>query len=984
MNSTTFTTSNNGVEASSANPCPLCHSDDWCLHLSDDAVICGKTNYAPIGWLKTAAAKDGRGIFAKEGSGKRQSSDSLPSPEEILPLRLDPKRDSPQWVILNTVSSQSEQQIEYFYSDAETGEPLGKVVRKQWSDRRPAYGRSGRDTKEIRPLHWVEPHHPNQGDQGWWSDRGKGSKLWSLYRQAEIREAIASGAAKIVFYVAGEEAVETARRIGLSAFTNQGGEGSFIQQFVDFLSANKPRLFVIWGDNDQTGRKSADKLLKACTKAGIPAIAIESTNIWADIPTKGDITDIVNSSGMDSSEIIEQLEIEISRALLIKQNESSKESLFNSDKTAKKPPADLVGKELAEDYQSVLAFNNETSSWMRYGADYPGVWSPETDDLINSLIDQTLEARGLCGYGSSAYINNVVQSMKRRLLVRKWLEVSPKELLPYQNGVLEVSTGKLLDHAPGYRFTWALPRIYNPLALDWEPINQWMEQATGNNPAIKKILLCWLNALLKGRSDLQTFLHLTGPGGTGKGTFMRLCVALIGEVNNHSSCLNDWNTNRFESANAYRKRLVTFPDEDKYSGGLGRFKSLTGGDHLRGEEKGKRAFQYVFDGMVMMASNYPIFASDTSSGMARRCLTVPFVQSCSKGNRRNLDQEFAPYLDALTNYVLSIPDEEVTATLLQLGDLSPEVTQQSWEYGMRTDSIAAWLNECVIHDPDAMEAVGADKEDETTLFGSYHQYCDRTGSRAKGSREFSPNLLDLCNHILGWADVFKINPKNRKFIKGLRLRSSGIDDGIRNPIEALFDSEVTGQPVTGYGSGYGSEPLPDKEGYGCYGSNELLEKNNNNNSLINSEEKTFLNLKENDFTRNTRNPDPEPLQNEDVTRNPTRNLASNSPVTSDSPVTLDSPESVSQEEPVTPQILAEQISYAPNWSAFLQLIERAAQLNQKSNSTILKSLIKKGLSNFDRVRFLAILDLHVQFNEDDEQAAKALGFARKLAAEVEA
>ena len=82
MNSTTFTTSNNGVEASSANPCPLCHSDDWCLHLSDDAVICGKTNYAPIGWLKTAAAKDGRGIFAKEGSGKRQSSDSLPSPEE--------------------------------------------------------------------------------------------------------------------------------------------------------------------------------------------------------------------------------------------------------------------------------------------------------------------------------------------------------------------------------------------------------------------------------------------------------------------------------------------------------------------------------------------------------------------------------------------------------------------------------------------------------------------------------------------------------------------------------------------------------------------------------------------------------------------------------------------------------------------------------------------------------------------------------------
>lgn len=221
MNLTSLHTSN-GIEASRANPCHMCGSDHWCFHISENAVICRKTDYPPVGWVKTGQANDGGNIFAKEGSRKRQSSGSLPSTEEVLPLRLDPKTDLPQWVILSPVGGESEQEIEYFYSDAETGEPLGKVVRKQYSDRRPAYGRSGRDTKEIRPLHWVEPHHPDQGDCGWWSDRGKGSKLWSLYRQAEIREAIASGAAKIVFYVAGEEAVETARKIGLSAFTNQG------------------------------------------------------------------------------------------------------------------------------------------------------------------------------------------------------------------------------------------------------------------------------------------------------------------------------------------------------------------------------------------------------------------------------------------------------------------------------------------------------------------------------------------------------------------------------------------------------------------------------------------------------------------------------------------------------------------------------------------------------------------------------------------
>lgn len=182
-----------------------------------------------------------------------------------IPLALDPKTDSPQWVTLNTIGTESEQQIEYLYPDPETGELLGKVVRKQWTDRRVVYGRNGEDTKRIRPWHWSEPYHQNQEGQGFWSDRGKGSKPWSLYRQAEVRDVIASGWAKVVFYVAGEQAVETARQIGLTAFCNQGGEGSYIQNMVDFLRVNKPELFIIWRDFDEAGRKLADKLLKACT-----------------------------------------------------------------------------------------------------------------------------------------------------------------------------------------------------------------------------------------------------------------------------------------------------------------------------------------------------------------------------------------------------------------------------------------------------------------------------------------------------------------------------------------------------------------------------------------------------------------------------------------------------------------------------------------------------------------------------------------------
>ena len=69
-------------------------------------------------------------------------------------------------------------------------------------------------------------------------------RRWPLYRQAEVREAIASGTTKVVFYIAGEQGVETARgELGLTAFCNKGSEGSYLQQIVDFLKANKPRVW---------------------------------------------------------------------------------------------------------------------------------------------------------------------------------------------------------------------------------------------------------------------------------------------------------------------------------------------------------------------------------------------------------------------------------------------------------------------------------------------------------------------------------------------------------------------------------------------------------------------------------------------------------------------------------------------------------------------------------------------------------------------
>jgi P4 family phage/plasmid primase-like protien len=479
-----------------------------------------------------------------------------------------------------------------------------------------------------------------------------------------------------------------------------------------------------------------------------------------------------------------------------------------------RPPADIIAREIAEEYKDKFKFNDETHSWMHYEVEKSGTWATQTDDYMESLIKGILDTRGIVGYGSHSYITNVLKALRCTLITRKWDEVSPTEFLPFINGVFHIRSQKLLPHNPNYHLTWQLPREYNPLATGWQTIENFLDEATQGSDNLKRILLCFCNAVIKGRADLQKFIHVIGVGGTGKGTYIRLVQSLIGEENTLSTTLEDWCGNNFETANAYRKRLVLFADEDKQTGKLGKFLSLTGQDSIRAEEKGKRAFQYRYDGMVILASNLPIFVGDSVSRITRRAITTPFNYQPPPGLRRNLEAEFEPELSAFTNYVLSIPDEVVTNTLMGLAD-APEVTAEFWENRVRTDSIAAWVNDCVVVDHQAKTPIGNNKNEGeggapvSTLFGSYVRYCQQSGFVPKAVKSFSPGLEELLMVVLKW-NVKKGRDKNAKHIEGIRLRVPGDDDHILT-YECVLEERLSTDAESSAGWSAESEPLPAKD-----------------------------------------------------------------------------------------------------------------------------------------------------------------------------
>ena len=588
--------------------------------------------------------------------------------------------------------------------------------------------------------------------------------------------------------------------------------------------AVRGRVFNICFDRDQ---KEKEGVVVAITKLATALLNKKSmVNVippWDESLGKG-IDDVSANHGPEKVEEIMNTAIPYKQWLASLEGQFKKESLPKGKIT----PADIVARDIADEYRSELAYNNESGLWMRYEN---GVWTAEKIEFIESIVYQILTSKGIEGYNGNTYISNIVKILRHQLIVKKWQERSPNELIPFENGVLEVATGKLLPHSPGYRFTWSMPRRHDPLAKNWGTIDNFLTEATGNNSAIKKLLICFCNAVMKGRHDLQKFLHLTGPGGSGKGTFIRLLTDLIGQNNTHSSSLSDWCGGGFETFNAYKKRLIVFPDEDKKVGNLGRFKSLTGGDFLRGEEKRMTAFNFKYEGMVVLASNFPIFQGDNSSGMTRRTVQVRFGHVPSNGDRKDLNALFQPELSAFINHLLSIPDKTVTDEILNAGSIS-ELDNQFTENLIRTNSIAAWYSEMVIHDPAAVTAIGNDKNEgengntPMTLFGSYCFYTKGTGGQAKSVTNFSPDLLELCNNILK-QPVEKVLIRNRKFIKGLRLRVKGTDDDIPtleasrcyDPVTTCYD------PVTTCDT---TKTLTQQDCYDCYDLNQVQNQDQKN------------------------------------------------------------------------------------------------------------------------------------------------------------
>jgi P4 family phage/plasmid primase-like protien len=350
---------------------------------------------------------------------------------------------------------------------------------------------------------------------------------------------------------------------------------------------------------------------------------------------------------------------------------------------------------------------------------------------IRGRVKRLLEGWGLTKRWSSHVGNEVVHYILADC-PDLW-DRPPDDSINVANGILEIRSGELRAHDPGY-----LSPVQISVRFDSQADCPAWDRFVGEVfPEDARELAYELAAdlMCPGGSSQQAIL-LLGEGSNGKSTFLRALTGFIGSPNAAGLSLHKLESDRFATARLVGKLANICPDlPSAHLWETSIFKAITGGDTLTAECKYKDSFEFDPFCRLVFSANHVPRSEDASHAFFRRWAVIPFDRTFEPDEQTPREQ-----LDASR---LSDPDElsgVLNRALLALprvrreGFTESDSMRAAWEeFKEMTDPVSVWLQHHTI------EHAGASVP-KSTLHGAFKRYCEQKERAGMTSRAFGRAL----------------------------------------------------------------------------------------------------------------------------------------------------------------------------------------------------------------------------------------------------
>ena len=583
--------------------------------------------------------------------------------------------------------------------------------------------------------------------------KGLGGLQVPLYHCERLKKA------DTVYIAEGEKDVETLEKMGFTATSSPNGAGQAWKS--DFNKYLIGKICVILTDNDTAGEKAGRITAEGLTKDGIPCRIVSAKSIYPEVSAKGDISDIAEAIGIekakellatavkDSAEYVPNPEIQPSA-----KEENAYPVWIVEGRNGLKVSPELLAEYITQNEHFLLVQRRDKEDQMFFWYEH-GVYVRVSVATVKSKIFGFIEP-----YGVELAKARAVEETAKLLGFRGGSHFvadetrldSDENIINFQNGILYLDTLTLAEHSPKIWSTIQIPCNWNPVEQPAPTFQKYLSHlAGGDGDTVKSLYeaIGFVISNIKIERFKKSFM-LIGQGNSGKSKFLEFMRLLIGTENFCAMPFEDLDQ-RFSASNLYRKRL-TADDDCNYCSfsNISVFKSLTGGGPLRNEEKGKQAFDFIYNGLYMVCANrLPLFSGDKGSHVYDRILPIACGNSIPRAEQ---DKHLLEKLYAERETIVLTAVIHLQNAVARDYNFTESANSRALlaEYQRENDVTLQFINECCIS-----RGSRTDRVTTKVLYEAFVNWCRQNGEK------FVPKKSEFAESV---CQYFGLSPRDKKNI----------------------------------------------------------------------------------------------------------------------------------------------------------------------------------------------------------------------------